>query len=81
MLREHIRNAVAQLPEDQLHALVLAYFRGYTHEQIAEKLQQPLGTIKTRIRLAMQKLRQFLEGERSDTSDERSDTYHLNQKE
>ena len=79
--RENIRKAVAQLPEDQRQALVLAYFRGYTHEQIAENLKQPLGTIKTRIRLAMQKLRQFLEGERSDTSDDPSDTYHLNQKE
>lgn len=79
--RQTIRRAVAQLPEDQRQALVLAYFRGYTHEQIAETLKQPLGTIKTRIRLAMQKLRQFLESERSDASDDPSDTYHINQKE
>jgi RNA polymerase sigma factor (sigma-70 family) len=79
--RENIRKAVGQLPEDQRLALVLAYFRGYTHEQIAETLKQPLGTIKTRIRLAMQKLRQLLEGEHSDTSDDRPDTYHINQKE
>jgi RNA polymerase sigma-70 factor (ECF subfamily) len=42
---------------------VLAYFKGYTQSQIAEVLKQPLGTIKTRIRLAMQKLRKLLEEE------------------
>jgi RNA polymerase sigma-70 factor (ECF subfamily) len=61
--RERIRTAVAQLPADQKQALALAYFRGYTHRQIAETLQQPLGTIKTRLRSAMQKLRQILEDE------------------
>jgi RNA polymerase sigma-70 factor (ECF subfamily) len=61
--RELIRTAVAQLPEDQKQAITLAFFRGHTHQQIAEILGQPLGTIKTRIRLAMQKLRQMLEDE------------------
>lgn len=55
-----IRAAVAQLPADQQQALALAYFKGYSHRQIAEELGQPLGTIKTRIRLAVQKLRQLL---------------------
>jgi RNA polymerase sigma-70 factor (ECF subfamily) len=63
--RELIRTAVAQLPEDQKQAITLAFFRGHTHQQIAEILGQPLGTIKTRIRLAMQKLRQMLEDEMS----------------
>ena len=58
--REHIRAAIAQLPTDQKQALALAYFKGYTHRQIAEILQQPLGTVKTRLRSAMQKLRQVL---------------------
>lgn len=58
-----VRAAVAQLPDDQQEALALAYFKGYTHRQIAEALGQPLGTIKTRIRLAMQKLRQMLHEE------------------
>ena len=58
--RAQIRAAVAQLPVDQQQALALAYFRGYSHRQIAEELDQPLGTIKTRIRLAIQKLRQLL---------------------
>lgn len=55
-----VREAVAQLPVEQRQVLELAYFRGYTHQQIAEILKQPLGTVKTRIRLAMQKLRQLL---------------------
>jgi RNA polymerase sigma-70 factor (ECF subfamily) len=58
--RSRILAAVAQLPADQQQALALAYFKGYSHRQIAEELGQPLGTIKTRIRLAMQKLRQLL---------------------
>jgi RNA polymerase sigma-70 factor (ECF subfamily) len=61
--RERVQAALAQLPADQKQALVLAYFKGYTQRQIAEKLKQPLGTIKTRLRLAMQKLRDFLRDE------------------
>jgi RNA polymerase sigma-70 factor (ECF subfamily) len=55
-----VREAVAQLPAEQRQVLLLAYFMGYTHQQIAEVLEQPLGTVKTRIRLAMQKLREML---------------------
>src|SRR5688572_4571871 len=58
--REHIREALAQLPEDQRKTLFLAYFKGYTQSEISQILGQPLGTIKTRIRLAMQKLRKLL---------------------
>jgi RNA polymerase sigma-70 factor (ECF subfamily) len=61
MRREQVRAALAQLPVDQKQALALAYLQGYTHRQIAEKLNQPLGTIKTRIRLGMEKLRQILQ--------------------
>lgn len=60
MQREYVRKKVAELPADQREALLLAYFKGYTQAQIAEALRQPLGTIKTRIRLAMQKLRKSL---------------------
>jgi RNA polymerase sigma-70 factor (ECF subfamily) len=59
-LRKRVREAVAQLPDDQKEALQLAYFKGYTHRQIADVLDQPLGTVKTRIRLAMGKLRKIL---------------------
>ena len=64
--RERIQAALAQLPEDQREALKLAYFSGYSHSQIAEVLKQPLGTVKTRIRLGMQKLKQLLEQGRVD---------------
>lgn len=59
--KEMVRKAVAQLPEEQREALALAYFKGYTQSQISKALKQPLGTIKTRIRLGMQKLRKLLE--------------------
>ena len=61
--REHVRAAIARLPEDQKQALALAYFGGLTQVEIAEVLKQPLGTIKTRLRLAMQKLHDFLQEE------------------
>ena len=63
MQREHVRKMLAKLPAEQREALILAYFKGYSHSQIAEALRQPLGTIKTRIRLAMQKLKQLLEAD------------------
>jgi RNA polymerase sigma-70 factor (ECF subfamily) len=58
-----LRAALNQLPTDQKMALALAYFRGLTHRQIADALNQPLGTIKTRIRLALKKMREVLEDE------------------
>ena len=59
--KEAVRKAVAELPREQREALALAYFKGYTQSQISAALKQPLGTIKTRIRLGMQKLRKLLE--------------------
>ena len=65
-MRQHrVRAAIAQLPEEQRQVLALAYFGGHSHRQIAETLDQPLGTVKTRIRLAMQKLRESLQDEKS----------------
>lgn len=79
--RERIRAAIAQLPADQRQALRLAYFGGYTQTEIAEALKQPLGTIKTRLRLAMQKLRDFLrdEQESEDKSAEALNTYNMSE--
>jgi len=62
MAREQIRHAVAQLPPEQQQPLLLAYLKGYSHSQIAAELGQPLGTVKTRLRQAMKKLRQILQG-------------------
>ncbi|MGA2479916.1 MAG: sigma-70 family RNA polymerase sigma factor [Spirochaetia bacterium] len=64
--REEVRAALRDLPADQRTALSLAFFQGLTHQQIAEKLGEPLGTVKTRIRDSMRKLRLVLEkgGER-----------------
>jgi len=59
--RAAVRRALADLPEPQRHALELAYFGGLTQQEIAEKLATPLGTVKTRMRMGMQKLRRMLE--------------------
>jgi RNA polymerase sigma-70 factor, ECF subfamily len=52
--------ALGGLPPEQREALELAFFGGFSHAEIAARTAQPLGTIKTRIRLAMEKLRQRL---------------------
>ncbi|MBI2166293.1 MAG: sigma-70 family RNA polymerase sigma factor [Chloroflexi bacterium] len=54
------RRAIAQLPPEQQQVIRLAFFYGYSHSEIARQLGQPLGTVKTRIRLAMQKMRGLL---------------------
>ena len=55
--RRLILTALAKIPDEQRETIALAYFGGFTQQEIAEMLQQPLGTVKTRIRLGMQKLR------------------------
>jgi RNA polymerase sigma-70 factor (ECF subfamily) len=60
-LQSHdIRQVIATLPPDQREVLGLAYFKGLSHSQIAGLLNQPLGTVKSRIRQAMQKVRDAL---------------------
>ncbi len=59
--RERIMRALSTLPDRQREVIELAYFEGYSQSEMAEKLSQPLGTIKTRVRLAMQKLRMSLQ--------------------
>jgi len=55
--KRRVRQAVATLPDEQKEVISLAYFRGYSHSQIAEALELPLGTVKGRIRGGMQRLR------------------------
>jgi RNA polymerase sigma-70 factor (ECF subfamily) len=59
--RERIIKALAVLPEAQREVIMMAYFEGFSQSEISRRLGQPLGTVKTRVRLAMQKLRVELE--------------------
>lgn len=60
--RQLVTAALAQLPEEQKHPLLLAYFDGLTQSEIATKLGAPLGTVKTRMRAGLARLRDVLSG-------------------
>ncbi len=60
MERSRLNDALSRLRPEQREVVVLAYFGGLTHSEIARHLGQPLGTVKTRMRLALQKLREVL---------------------
>jgi len=59
---EHLRNALTILPSDQRSAIELAFFEGLSQTEIAERMHEPLGTIKARIRRGMLRLRDKLKG-------------------
>ena len=63
LMSARLQAAIVSLPAEQQQALALAFFQGLTHSEIAELLGHPLGTVKTRIRSGMQKLREILKEE------------------
>lgn len=60
-LIEKLRTIMQELPQEQQKSLELAFFEGMTHSEIAEKTGDPLGTVKTRIRLALISIRKALQ--------------------
>ncbi|MDQ3387419.1 MAG: sigma-70 family RNA polymerase sigma factor [Actinomycetota bacterium] len=59
--REQVREALQTLPAEQLKILELAYFSGYTHMEISELLDLPLGTVKGRMRLGLKKIKNYFD--------------------
>lgn len=65
---ERVRRAMRDLPDDQALLLRQAFFLGRSHSQIAEETGLPLGTVKSRIRLAFARLRRSLDAEDADST-------------
>lgn len=58
--RRHLQNALAAIPDEQRRCLELAYFDGKSQREIAEEMGTPIGTIKTRVRIGLEKLERSL---------------------
>lgn len=57
---EAVREAVKLVPDDQRRTIEMAYFLGMTHLEIAERMGVPLGTVKSRLRIGLEKMREYL---------------------
>jgi RNA polymerase sigma-70 factor (ECF subfamily) len=58
---EAVRAALTGLPEEQLEVLKLAYYGGFTQQEISQMLEVPLGTVKSRMRLGLDRVRRVLD--------------------
>lgn len=70
--RQLVRDAVAALPDNQRRIVLLAYFDGLSHTEIAERTGEPLGTVKSRLRLGLRRLERILRIALADTWDDNS---------
>jgi RNA polymerase sigma-70 factor (ECF subfamily) len=59
--RRHVQQVLNELPPEQREVVVLSFFGGLTHAELAERLGEPLGTVKSRVRMGLSKLRGLLE--------------------
>ena len=66
--RERVQAALQQLPDQQREALELAYYGGFTQSELAERLGQPVGTIKSRMFVGLSRLRELLAEPNGDTA-------------
>ena len=64
--QKSVRAALSELPENQRSLLLIAYFEGYSQQEIADRTKIPLGTVKTRMRVGMAKLRETLKADMSE---------------
>jgi len=62
--RAGVRRVLAELPSHYRQVLLMSFFSGFTHSELAERLGEPLGTVKSRIRAALMRLRDLLESEK-----------------
>ena len=59
--KDEVREALKTLPPEQLKILEMAYFSGYTHVEIAQMMDLPLGTVKGRMRLGLKKIKDYFD--------------------
>jgi RNA polymerase sigma-70 factor, ECF subfamily len=62
LTRDQVQQAFASLPDAQRQTIELAYLGGFTQNEIAERMKVPLGTVKGRMRIGLEKMRSFLQG-------------------